>query len=578
MKKDPFQEQLKNVLLRDERHHAVDSSFLKKKVFEDIQRYEVEQQKEVLMGLLSSQYKKPSHILQESLKTRVLSEIQHDHKIPFVLWILLRRFSAAGLSLALFFTMIIGPLQLMTSPRIVPTAHALKVKCSGSVFVNENICPPLQFQSLLPGDTVRTLDGVAEIVYPDLTLVRTQPFSKVILDKSEQQSLYLSDGDVWVVSPSDKQSVGMEVTTLVSQNRIPNGSAGVSVNGNSSQIVSTTAAVEVQYEKKDTTEVITIAPRKEVTIKKNRVLTRVKQDGIAERDEEWIQDNTEKDQLYLAELKGQAVEQQRHVAGVLPGGVRDYISKMTNSARKALTWDEQNRFDITLRELDELLAESLVLLGEQKMDTSNTTFQSYQDKWSSLLADSSVSVGQEYSESLSKVDQTIKDHLGILSLFNPEDPAYVYKSELEQMVLDHEDTLDQLVSGHRVDEVVKGRILDAHNTARSGNVPLAKEILEKTVGKNTVPFQERLLKIDRTDITLLDDLADESDDLKPLVEEIKKTAVQTMKVNGSHYDNSLIIEKSITGTAYKSSSEDAPENRKTKKIVGQAVKNSDKEL
>ena len=557
----------------------------KAQLLQQIQKMEVERTEELMMSRLQKFYKGYNELQKSTVKQMVLNQIRQEDMVSATDSLLaqLLLFSRKGLAMSfaflLVFTTFLGPFQTLKPLRMVELSQAAYLECSGKVYLNGELCSTESLTQVDPGDAIRTdMNSLATLFYSDYTVVRLNDSTWASLDPLDRSQIHLVQGNVWLHSPGEAGQDPFRVGTSVLRAKVPQGAAGVSARGTTTQLFTTTAAVEVQIDNAPgTTELMTLAPDKQLTIRKTTAKARIKEAPLGDTAPEWVQNNRLKDEKYIELVKQKTFESTLAGAGRLPGNFQDYLQKITQSARTVLTWDQQARLHRQLTELDELFSESLVLLEKGDITTAESTFKAYQQKFTSLLAQKSDTIRLEISAAETEsFGQLLRYHARLVSPYSPEDSQYLLKQAIEQVALEFTLTRGNEDARKVVVEAATNKLLLAHHSLEQGNANLAEEILLETAEFVSKVLPIVPLVIDTSDITVLNTLSAKSEQLAPLARDIKRMKVEQLRSLTPQNQIPLVVGNYVAGTAYKpldATQALLPDGMV--KVVGQAVKEED---
>jgi hypothetical protein len=554
----------------------------KEQLLSFIQQAEYERTHNLLIGSLKKYYKGSNDVRKSEVKQFVLQQIRQEDMqsvsdaFANTLLLFTRKGFALVFSFLLVLTTFLGPFQTLQPLRMVEMTQAAYLECSGKVYLNGELCSTEMLTQVDPGDAIRTdMNSLATLFYSDYTVIRLNDSTRASLDSTDRSQIHLVEGNVWLHSPGEAGQESFTVDTSVLRAKVPQGAAGVSTRGTTTQLYTTTAAVEVQIANAPgTTELMTLAPDKQLTIRKTTSKARMKESPLGDTAPEWVQDNRLKDKEYLQVVKQKTLENTIVGAGVLPGGFQDYLQKITQSARTVLTWDQHARLQRQLTELDELFAESLVLLEKGDITTAQSNFKAYQQKFASLLIQKSDMIRVEISAAeTDSFGQLLRYHARLVSPYSPEDSQYLLKQAVEQVALQVTASGDNADARKIVSEAATNKLLLAHQSLEHGNADLAEEILLETSEFVAQVLPAVPLVIDTSDITILNTLASKSAQLSPLVRDIKRMKVEQLRSLTPQNQIPLVVGNYVAGTAYKPlESADSVDSSSSVKVVGQAVK------
>lgn len=272
----------------------------KEKLLSMICKQEEDRVNKSLIRSLRSLYEPVSAQAKQELRSVLMSALARAEQPSFLLQTRNIFFSFGKKTFASTFALLLILSSTLLSFPSVPKASAAYLECSGIVFINNVQCTSHNLVRLLPGDEIRTEDGLATIFYSNLTLVRFDPATVATLDPHAFPQINLQKGAVWLHAPLP--SGPFNVTTSIARLRIPQGAAGVSVEENFTQLYAATAAVEVQIEKSGGTELVSLAPSKKLTIRTNRSRTQIREFSFDEKNVDWVYANRVKDHQYYEVL------------------------------------------------------------------------------------------------------------------------------------------------------------------------------------------------------------------------------------------------------------------------------------
>lgn len=547
-----------------------------------IEQMESARQQKQMLGKLKTFYTAPLHQQQSAVKKVVMSAIVDTS--PRTDWAgvlaqMFFRFSrkalAVGFSFVLLSTAFFGSFHAL-SPVILPLAQAVYLECSGTVFVNDQLCNLQGLHKVSPGDVISTKDlAEATIFYENAAVVRLNSTTKAALDELSPQQIHLTEGGLWLHSPGDLGRNTLKVSTAVVKAKIPQGSAGITTKGNVTQLVTSTAAVEVQIDSlQGSTRLVTVAPEKKLTVRGTTSRANIREGQLDRVSQEWVRNNRSKDREYLETVKKNTVEATLAEAGTLPGSVKDYVLKLTGTARTLLTWDQQDRLERQVSELNELFSEALVLSGKDDMTTAESTFEAYRAKFTSLAHEYSGKIRSEISDGNDDfLLGLLRNHLQAVAPFSPGDSQYVLKQDLERLVLDMPESAGTSPEAQRIvaDSATK-KILEAHEALNEGNVALSEEVLLEASLYLEQSAASYPLALTSSNIAVLDALAKKSAQLEPLVKEIKRKNIEQLRALMPQQQEVQVVANAVTGAAHEGSQQQPEEQETMMKVLGEAVK------
>jgi|CXWL01.1.fsa_nt_gi hypothetical protein len=525
------------------------------------------QENTLLISRLHQVYPVPLRADQERLKATVLKAIREEspQDAPSFLWSTLvalpRKATALGFALILLLPAFFGPLQLMQTSRFMPSARAAYVECTGEVYLNNRLCTPGQLATVVSGDSISTTSGsFATIFFNDFTLARLNAASEAIIANLFHQQIQVVKGSVWLHTQGDIGREPLKVSTSALKAQVPQGAAGVMVNGLTTQLITTNSALEVQIENASGgTKLVTLAPDKKLTVRKSKRLENVRESPLDRKQLTWVRDNTAKDEEHIAVVKQKALEENATDVAALPGSVRNFVSKATHSARTALTWDSESKFDQNLSAIDSLFAETLALLNKGDKTIAETNFEAYRTKFISLVQESSVSIDLEHgSREKERLLSLLQKHAQLVSPFSPEDDQYALKNAIQKLVVNLDpDSVGASASDRMIADVSLNKLLEAHTAVIAGNLDLAKNMLTDTL--NLVIESPSSLSGSPFDLALLDAIAEKSPLLASLALDIKKKKLDQLRSITPEHSELEVVGTTITGTAYKTEDKDLKE-------------------
>lgn len=586
MKKSEFTKQLKEAL--NEQSVQVsqkNKQVLKDRVFKSIVQLEDKQREKDLLQALRSCYKAPSKTKKMQLRNALMEDIRVELQSTWVSDFVNGGILVARKSLAMSFAfMIVGmtliiPLHLNQQPQYgLHLASAAYLECEGEVYLDGILCKDNELLEVQPGTVIKTEDrSKATILYDDYSVVRIHERTEAKVDDVESEKIFVSSGEVWVNAPNKKSQEPLKVTTPVLKAKIPQGSAGISAHRNQTELMSSTAVVEVQIDSpQGETEVVTLAPQKMVRVQKSATTTRIRQSAILQSKSGWVQENTSKDKEHLAEVREKTIKDNQEVAGSLPGEVSDYLSKVSQTAQTALIWNEDTRLSRKAGQLDELLAEMILLYEKGDKTTAEKNFEVYKQKFSSLIQESSDKLSVNTNEDTDTiVSAVLRKHTRLVSPFSSEDPQFVLKKGITELASNLELSSNSPEAEKLAEEALQQKFIEAKKTAEEGKIAQAEEILIQAASKVAGPAQKTDSSEITSDLKILSEIANESEQLKPIVSEIKKKKVEGLRAKEPVLSNSALVTGTVTGTAFKeedkAEGDEENEERKTSKVVGQAV-------
>jgi hypothetical protein len=583
MPKNTFTEKLSECLKSDI-HEESGSRMIKKSIMRNISDSASIRKNMTIVKALKQAYKRPTKNQSLRIRNEVIEYIREDNKkrssydllhygLAFV-----RKTAAVSFSFALLAVTVLAPLQYSNYQAVIPQASAAFLECTGDVYLNGEKCQVNTIIEIEAGDAIETQErSRATIFYTDYSVVRLEEDTQAELDDETEDQINFEKGEMWVHSPTETKSKSLKITTPVLKAKIPQGSAGIYTKKNTTELISDTAIIQVQIDgPSGKTDILTVAPDQGVVkVRKGRVTSNVVTHQLSDKQEQWVTEHRAKDVLHLAEVKKQTVEDHQELAGGLPGGVSDYVGKMTQNARTSLVWDESVKTELKLTQLDELFSETLVLLEKGDKTTALDNFEVYRKKLSSLFTGEfdklSVTESAKVQE---KAVALLEAHVRTVSPYSVEDKQYVLKEEINQLTLNL-DILNSNALAENVQETItQSQLVDAYKTASDGNMELAETLLKEASDSLTKE------SVSDTTLPLLSDISGKSDELDQLVNEMKKQTVEHMKLQEPTVVSKDIESGIITGTAYSPDSDDESEDQDivSSVIVGQAIKQEDSSL
>lgn len=547
-----------------------------------IEQMESARQQKQMLGKLKTFYIAPFHHREVAVKKAVMSAIAETS--PRTDWAdvvfqaffrFSRKALAVGFSFVLLSTAFFGSFHAL-NPVIVPLVQAAYVECSGTVFINDQLCTIQGLHKVSPGDVIATKDlAEATLFYDNAAVVRLNATTQATLDPISPQQIHLAEGGLWLHSPGDLGRDTLKVSTSVVKAKIPQGSAGITAKGNVTQLVTATAAVEVQIDSdRGATRLVTVAPEKKLTVRGTLSRSNIREGQLDRASQEWVRNNRSKDRLYLETVKKNTVESTLADAGTLPGSVKDYVLKLTGTARTLLTWDQQDRLERQVSELNELFSEALVLTGKDDMTTAEATFEAYRAKFTSLAGEYSGKIRTEISDGNDDfLLGLLKNHLQAVAPFSPGDSQYVLKQDLERLVLDMPESAGASPEAQRIvaDSATK-KLLEAHEALNEGNVALSEEVLLEASLYLEQSALSYPLALTSSDIAVLDALGKKSAQLEPLVKEMKRKNIEQLRALTPQQQEVEVVASAVAGVAH-AGSEQQPKGEETMvKVLGEAVK------
>lgn len=553
----------------------------RQKVMHFVQESQAVVEQAEMVKALKAAYQKPRSAEKTAVRNLVMQAVEESTRptlrVPFqIRFTPLYRKPAFVTAFMLIFASVtlLRPLTSYGPFDLFPESLASFLQCEGEVVVNGEKCASGEQLTLSPGDVIETLgDSLATIHYDDFRIARLDGTSKAVFEGDGKSSLALESGSVWLHSPSDVRNGALKVSTPDVKTRLPEGAAGLSVRGSVFEVITTTAAVELQLNAGDgLTEVFTVAPDKKFLLRRSKRETRVREVELQQRSE-WVQLNQQLDAEHLEVVKERTLARTSLGAGNLPGSIQDFLAKLNRSTRVLLTWDEQRRLYEQLAELDELFSEVLVLHDKGDQTTAELTLKAYQAKFLSLVDNYSdkIRLGIETNDEDVLWDLLDK-HSELVSPFQVDDEQYFIKDSLQRLAARVEAHYATQSHQQRLRSVFRSRLLEAHRTALDSNIPSAKKqlrdiavLIEETSAGSILTQGEHM--------TILEDLGRINPELLEVVKDIRRIKVDLLKAQSPKTLPNGIVGRVITGTAYIEPENETltPEQKKTTKIVGQAV-------
>lgn len=585
MKNSEFTEQLSQILSdhvpRVQRSKLKQSRRQLMHNVKDVQKTYLEQ---AMIRALSKYYKPADNESRQRIKFAVqLSTKEKAQSTWFDGFIYLlgafsRKALATGFAIVLLYAALLLPLNLNQSGDFLSEVKAVHLNCFGQVYLNGILCDSGDLVLIKPGDLIETDEhALATIIYDNHTVVRLDEDSELRLSDNDLEQIFLAEGSAWLNSPLDSGYNAVKIATSVMNARLPQGAFGITTRRNVTQLVTTTAAVELQISKQGgATELITIAPEKSVTIRKNIKNTRVNPSLVNSQDQPWVDDNLVRDEEHLDVVKGDTVDDGLATAGVLPGSVGDYVKKVANSAKTALTWDQDLKLHRQLLELDELFAEVIVLLENGDKVTADTTLLEYGHKFSAIVLEHAAQVSKkDFAYEEFPLVRLLQKHIRLVSIFSIDDPQYVLRAEVQALSLHLEANLKNSSSMRIVSELSRQKVAEAHRNLLEGNLELAAANLRDVIQIETSVVVTSSGDIDTGDLVVLNEIAAKSSTLKPIVRQIMEMRVEKLRLLSSQSETKEVVSSSISGEAYRLAEDseiNSADDDDTVKIVGQAVR------
>lgn len=577
MKKPEFTNQLREALNELE-EDKVACRNVKRFVLNNIAESAELRRDEALMSALKKLHRKPNK--QQSLKVKnlVMSEIQSqkNHKsfdlLQFV-FIVSRKGLALGFSFALLAMTLIPPLQYGSYTNILPPVQAAYLECNGKVTLNGVECIQNEIIRLDGGDMIQTGErSEATIFYEDYSVVRLEENTDAMIDDHIDEHLIVNKGELWINTPIDTLSDSVKVSTPVLKAKIPQGSAGLSVKRNITDIYADTAVLQVQIDNaKGSTDVVTVSPDQgAVKVRRGRDKANVRSFTPNVKQQNWVTKNQEKDVTRREDIKKENLVKQEVIAGALPGGMTDYVDKIAASARTAMIWDSEAKHSAHLAQLDELFSETLILLEKGDQTTALKNFEVYRGKLASLLVQEFDTLSIIESDKLQKnAVQLFNEHYRSVSMFDSEDLAYVLRDHMNKITVNLEKPTEIIANQQLAESIVNAKIAEAHKSVTDGDEDLAEELLRDA--------SESIVQSNNPDasLLLLKDIKERSEKLEPLVNEIKRHAVVQLKSQEVE-KNIDIVTDVIKGSAVNTDTETGEDEELVSSVVvGQAIKPQD---
>ncbi len=281
----------------------------KVRLLENLHRMQEVQRERDIVAVLRGTIPAMSEVQQSAIKSRVMQfALAHsakpssvDRLLGFGLSLSKKTLALSLSGLAIFSSF--GSLTELPGKTFVQPALAGYMACSEGVLLNSLPCDPSKIIAVKLGDQIDTpVGGEATIVYTNNTLVRVDSTSRAALDPITNGQIHLEKGAVWVHSPSDLGQAGsLKVSTPLLKMRVHQGSAGLALNGNTTQLLTMTAAVEVQIDHRaGTTELVNLPPSKKLVVRQMKARTQVRESALDAKSSQWAVSNREKDTQYIA--------------------------------------------------------------------------------------------------------------------------------------------------------------------------------------------------------------------------------------------------------------------------------------
>ena len=577
----------RNINLTYPGHNKVKYKEGRNKLMQYISDVEVEKKNNLILRDLGKYYAQPRKDCMQMVRYAVMLAIKekdqstcYDDLLLF-LRVFFKRVVVTAFSLVLLYAALMFPFAPEGSTEYLPGVRAVFVNCEGNVYLNGEICVSGQLVKIAAGDLIQTDDSsVATLIYDDYSVIRLENATLARLNGIYQDQIELEEGSLWVNSPAGTSAESIKIATSLLRARLPKGALGITSKKNYTQLITTTASVELQVNSDEgTTELLTIPPDKSIIVRKNANGTRINELVLNKKSLPWVEYNKERDELHLDIVKKKTVEDKIATAGVLPGTVGDYVSKASSSFKAALSWDQDTKLQRQISDLDELFAEAFVLLEKDDAALSQDSLNSYRDKFLAIMNGQLNSVSSEnfvYEEF--PLVRLLHRHMRMVSPFSADDPQYVLNDVLEGLAAELKNTANAVVV--KVDaEIFQHKILEAHKLVLAGDVDQSRKILRELLYLEKTLDIDELQAVGTDNMTVLDDIAKISLSLEALVREIKEIRIASIRNLAVKGDGNEIIGSTIAGKAYKANEDNNQEMiiDKSVKVVGQAIKD-DQEL
>ncbi|MDP2691568.1 MAG: FecR domain-containing protein [bacterium] len=561
------------------RHQEV----LKRQLFQKIQLNSRQEREKELLDALNLYQSFPSVSQIAAVKQRVMNTIDYTRQPDWgstvlgLLHTLFKRGLVSSFALVFVFALVYGPLQLFRTVQddtVLPYVQAAYLDCFGRVYINDRLCDSNLHFRVEPGDQIRTTkNSAATVVFSDYSVIRLQNNTKAQIDQTQRDQFNLQEGSIWVQNPTSTQNGGTRVTTPVLKAHVPQGGVGITARNKVTELHTTSASVELQISNKGgATEVVTVSPEKSVMVRSLGTKSRINEQQLV-AGQDWVTENQAKDLELLQEVKQKTVAETLVGAGELPGTLKDSVSKVTHSIETALTWDNEEKLHMQIAEIDELFSESLVLQERGDHDAAANAFSLYRSKFLDLISRYSTVMSLGATSTDNPLVAAFQRHSRLASPFTLVDPQYVLKESLQDLSVSLA-SLGDSQSQEVIAKVSNEKLLEARQVVSDGNITQAEMILRNTAAIGNIN-PSTSSSINNSSLLILDDIARQSEELQPLVTEIRFQKLNNIRSIEPVGTDQEYVGRMITGTAYKEIDQDGLENttsQTTVKVVGQAVK------
>ncbi|MDF2379427.1 MAG: hypothetical protein P1V18_04370 [Candidatus Gracilibacteria bacterium] len=516
-----------------------------------------------------------------------ISEAEKKKNFAFEngLLMVMRRGFALTFAVILLVSVALGPLHSISGIQIVQNVRAAYIKCSGTVTINDELCLSSTMKQLAVGDRIQTTDqSTATVFHANFarTYLSQDTYTTLLGSrrKDDGVQILVNEGKVWHYSPSEVSFVKTDSMTAEINGGAISIATKAGVRGQTDVFATVPYKVQIDDRKNNSTK-LTLLDVERVSINNRsrnfRTSTIVRNDNDTTK---WVEKNIRNDEEHLATVKKGITEDSETLAGNLPGNVGDSLGKIAQSAKIVLTPAAKDKRGLQMVLLEELFSEAIVLAEKGDKAIALETFQSYRENFASLVLQNFDRVLEDADNEKGKELALFEEHQEIVSLYQPNDPAYFLRESFVGVALD----LEPFVLGKSHQEVVQNlastELIQAHKSSQQGNIDLARQHLESYQALLDTPAQTKESDqpkdefVETDDLVILKDIAQRSNTLKPLVQELAQKKITGIKDLASDKLPQTVTTGTVIGTAYKEPETD----RSTTKIVGLAVKEDEAEL
>lgn len=499
-----------------------------------------------------------SRDLQQRLKSRIFSSLPDASPDSFdfsqFLDFFLRRGVATFMVLLLFGSLLLGPLQSLSSFQVVSFARASFVECTGTVYINGQQCQTGRSFRLEYGDRlVTSKKSSATIFHSRFARTFVDGGSSISLSPvspSQSVQIQFEKGRVWHSSPSDYS----QITSSVLSARVYGGALSFETpdpdRGKTQVFATVPYEVQISRSAKSLTQMTLLSDEKLDVSNRTRQYRKLPLVLGSSKDESvWTSQNLADDLEYLHVSRTELLE--KRLVATRP------LQRIAQTAQLPfLPYTDQVSSRLSL--IDQLFADLLLSAEKGDQATASRSFQSYREHLVSLVEDISDNLDKETAVDPFHILELFEEHYGIVSLSGESDAASILKPFFVALAVEVDQDLLSTKSEKVVSTLANSELINAHKSAKDGRSEEAKTHL-KSYGILTKPANTQ-------DMIILSDIAKNSEDLKPLVMDIQNQKIEMIEEMASHKQPQDLTTNVVVGTAYRESEGD----RSTSRVVGQA--------